>query len=256
MPKLVKWSFREYIISTFEYELYDASLKDPRIHTSIINDDFIKNKRDYYYNYGDLRFLRTEMRKYVILNTILYNSLIKFGVHNKFVKIQEIQELFEELKSKKIEPDIITYTTYMKALDNAEKYDELINVFEELKSKKIEPNIITYNTYMKALDNAENYEKAQELFNEMKANKILHANIKTLSKTEIDIHGLADIVLKYYLKDIKDTVLKTRQFKIICGRGLHSDNGAVLKPTILEFCAHHHLLYKIDSCGGRIIINP
>jgi hypothetical protein len=68
--------------------------------------------------------------------------------------------------------------------------------------------------------------------------------------------SLIDRLYSNYLEDIKDTLLKIKNFTIICGRGLHSDNGAVLKPTILEFCAHHHLLYKIDSCGGRIIINP
>ena len=326
MVKCEKWSFRDYIRSTFEDEWYDASLKDLRTHTYIINNDFITNKRNYCYNYGDLKFLRTEMQKYVTLDTILYNSVIKFGVHNKFVKIQEIQEIFDEMKANHIKPTIITYTTCIKAFDNAENYGKVQELFNEMKANHIQPTAVTYNTCIKAFDNAENYGKVQEifdemkanhikptdvtystcikafdnagnyekiqelfdemkanhikptdvtyttcikafdnaenygkvqeLFDEMKANKMLYTIIKTISKTEIDIHGMSDILLKYYLKDIKDDLLKTKQFKIICGRGLHSDNGAVLKPIIQEFCKKHHLLYKIDSRGGRIITNP
>jgi hypothetical protein len=80
--------------------------------------------------------------------------------------------------------------------------------------------------------------------------------IKKVSRDTIDIHRINKKELNLYLLKNIQFILNTKQFKIICGRGLHSDNGSVLKPIILEFCKKHHLLYKIDSRGGRIITNP
>jgi len=88
-----------------------------------------------------------------------------------------------------------------------------------------------------------------------KSGKICY-DIKYIDEYEIDVHRVTKLTLLNYLKTNIKIIMKTKPYKIICGKGNHSENNPVLKDSIIQFCVSRNLKYKSDSKGGRIIINP
>jgi hypothetical protein len=103
------------------------------------------------------------------------------------------------------------------------------------------------------------YYNLQKKFKQNKLNikniTILYS-INEITETIIDIHGMQQIDLKLFMETNFDIIKRTKEYKIICGRGNHSKNGPVLKKIIIDFCKYNKLKFKIDSDGGQIIINP
>ena len=123
-----------------------------------------------------------------------------------------------------------------------------------MEKEGIEIDTITCNTYMKALANMNDCDGVKRIYKKMKKESMISVKLKR--KGEIDIHGMQQIDLKQFMETNFDIIKRTKQYKIICGRGNHSENGPILKKVIIEFCKSNKLKFKADSNGGRIIINP
>ena len=87
-------------------------------------------------------------------------------------------------------------------------------------------------------------------------------NKESLRRDELDLHGLhakeAAVIVDIYIHKFQKR--KKSQMKIICGKGLHSEGDAVLKPSIIEVCpsfvrVYLFLLYS-DIPSSCCKLNP
>jgi len=78
-----------------------------------------------------------------------------------------------------------------------------------------------------------------------------------LGRGEIDLHGLhakeavviVDVYLYKFAKKGSDTVT------VICGKGLHSDGAAVIKPSIIELLKTTKHRYTEEDERGAIVVS-
>ena len=106
------------------------------------------------------------------------------------------------------------------------------------------------------LDTSSIYKTDEELNDLDIRTELTYRGKSVTSNIRTTIHGMQQIDLKQFMETNFDIIKRTKQYKIICGRGNHSENGPVLKKVIIEFCKSNKLKFKADSNGGRIIINP
>jgi pentatricopeptide repeat protein len=83
-------------------------------------------------------------------------------------------ELFEEMKSDKIWPDIYTYSSIMSSLASSGKYQEALDLIQAMRNGPLRarPNKITYTAAISACARAGAYKDAMRLFEEMKTDGI------------------------------------------------------------------------------------
>ena len=207
-----------------------------------------------YKNKGDILFLITEIEKYSKLDTFLYNTILNLCSNNTRFYGIHIKPIYKKMEKEGIEIDTITCNTYMKALDNMNDFEGVKRIYEKMEKEGIEIDTITCNTYMKALANMNDCDGVKRIYKKMEKEGMISVKLKR--KGGIDIHGMQQIDLKQFMETNFDIIKRTKQYKIICGRGNHSENVPVLKKVIIEFCKSNKLKFKADSNGGRIIINP
>ena len=134
------------------------------------------------------------------------------------------------------------------------KGDILFLITEIEKYYKLD--IFLYNTILNLCSNNTRFYgiHIKPIYKKMEKEGIISVKLKR--KGGINIHGMQQIDLKQFMETNFDIIKRTKQYKIICGRGNHSENVPVLKKVIIEFCKSNKLKFKTDSNGGRIIINP
>lgn len=77
-------------------------------------------------------------------------------------------DLLDEMKSRNIDPNIITYNALLKACAEAQAIDKAFHFADELIDKGLEPTIITFGTLMTACERVGNVEAAGKVFQKMK----------------------------------------------------------------------------------------
>ncbi|KAB5533905.1 hypothetical protein DKX38_016991 [Salix brachista] len=76
-----------------------------------------------------------------------FNALLGACLSSK--KFDEVEGLFRGLsKEIKIEPDLISYNTVMKAFCEMGSLDSAVSLLDEIKRKGLEPDLITFNTLL------------------------------------------------------------------------------------------------------------
>ena len=59
-----------------------------------------------------------------------------------------------ELHRRMAAPNAFTFSTVIKACDNAGDFGKALEFFAEMKAAGVPPNVVTFNTVIKACDNA------------------------------------------------------------------------------------------------------
>merc|ERR1712096_310363 len=71
---------------------------------------------------------------------------------------------WDEMKSKRIQPNVITYSTAMNAFK--EDHQRVRELWDEMKSQQIQPDVITYSTAINAFK--DDHQRVHELWDEMR----------------------------------------------------------------------------------------
>lgn len=79
-----------------------------------------------------------------VFNRIIYGFAECGHVHNAIL-------VFNNMKSLKCEPDLITYNIMLGIFGKAGRVDEMLDVFADMKKDEIAPDIVSYNTVLNSL---------------------------------------------------------------------------------------------------------
>lgn len=100
------------------------------------------------------------------------------------------------------------------------------------------------------------HKRKMESLNKQAADWIFHANNQDSGPNEIDLHGL-------YVKEAiarAEEALETAQrngdkeIKLIVGKGLHSTNGAKIKPAIEGLMQRYQLDAELDPNNSGVLV--
>ncbi|KAK3014014.1 hypothetical protein RJ639_008446 [Escallonia herrerae] len=75
--------------------------------------------------------------------------------------------LFDNLKTLKCEPDLVTYNTVLGILGRASRVDEMLHKFVSMKEANIAPDIVSYNTLLNSLRKVGRLDLSVVFFREM-----------------------------------------------------------------------------------------
>ena len=76
--------------------------------------------------------------------------------------------IYEEMKQRGLEPNVITCSALISACAKARKLDKAFEVFAEMKQRGLQPEVITCNALISACEKTQQVDKALEIFAEMK----------------------------------------------------------------------------------------
>ncbi|KAE8728651.1 hypothetical protein F3Y22_tig00004111pilonHSYRG00035 [Hibiscus syriacus] len=95
------------------------------------------------------------------------NALLSAYLHSE--KFDNVGNFLEELPEKiRIEPDLISYNTIIKAYCEMGSMDSAVSMIDTLEKKGLEPDIRTFNTLLMGYCNAGNLEQVMKWYGELK----------------------------------------------------------------------------------------
>jgi len=103
-----------------------------------------------------------------VLNAVIYSTIIKGYVIAK--QPETVMRLYDEMRSRGIQPNAITYNTILNALAQCRAMDLAPSLLQEMHDAdpRVEPDLITYSTVVKGYCAAGDLDKALELLKVMK----------------------------------------------------------------------------------------
>ena len=119
--------------------------------------------------------LLTKMRRNNIRPTVYtYNSLLKEFASSKIPKWKECLSLLSQCQREPgVTPDLITYTTAMRACARGKQTSKAMELFRVVKDMNLELDVYIYTTAMDACAKGGRWKKALALLNEMKSQGIV-----------------------------------------------------------------------------------
>ena len=119
--------------------------------------------------------LLTKMRRHNIRPTVYtYNSLLKEFASSKIPKWKECLSLLSQCQREPgVTPDLITYTTAMRACARGKQTSKAMELFRVVKDMNLELDVYIYTTAMDALAKGGRWKKALSLLDEMKSQGII-----------------------------------------------------------------------------------
>lgn len=112
-------------------------------------------------------------------NTVTYNSLLECAVQSQ--EYEKMTQIFEEClnnKGQDNQPDLITYSTYIKGLCKAEQIKKALGLFNDIRqSNKFQLDEVIYNSILDGLFKARNLELTEQIYNQMVHDKIKSSNV-------------------------------------------------------------------------------
>ena len=183
---------------------------------------------------------------------------------------QRALALLEEMKSRSVEPDVISFSAAISACGAGGQWERALSLLEEMRTRGVEPNVYSFNATISACEKAGQWERALALLEEMRTRgvkpdvvsfsaaisaceqcgemakaKLLYAQavalrfLPRMENGEIDLHELAApvarVAVTWSLDCLArgDTTLPDSGLRIITGKGNHSkDKVAVMKPAM------------------------
>jgi pentatricopeptide repeat protein len=97
---------------------------------------------------------------------VLYNSVLDICIKNS--KIELAEKIFNEMKSKKIIPSIITYSIMIRGYGIIYNIKKAFEVYEEMIASGMQPNEIIYGCLMNCAVRCSNTELMHEIYEKMK----------------------------------------------------------------------------------------
>ncbi|KAL4355690.1 hypothetical protein AHAS_Ahas09G0011900 [Arachis hypogaea] len=144
--------------------------------------------------------------------SIYMDILCKSGKSWKAVK------LYKNLKSQRIQLDVVVYNIVIRAIGLSQGVDFSIRVFNEMKELGIKPTVVTYNTIMRLLCDSYRHKEALALLNVMRRDDCYpntvsyHCFFATLEKPK-EMIGLFDRMVGSGVRPNMDTyVMLMRKF--------------------------------------------
>jgi len=119
--------------------------------------------------------LLTNMRRHNIRPTVYtYNSLLKEFASSKIPKWKECLSLLSQCQREPgVTPDLITYTTAMRACARGKQTSKAMELFRVVKDMNLELDVYIYTTAMDACAKGGRWKKALSLLDEMKTKSIV-----------------------------------------------------------------------------------
>ncbi|CAL5364700.1 unnamed protein product [Camellia sinensis] len=105
-------------------------------------------------------------------NTVqVYNAMM--GVYARNGRFNKVQEVFDLMKEKGCEPDLVSFNTLINARLKSESMvpNLVIELLNEVRKSGLRPDIITYNTLISACSRESNLQEAVKVYNDMEAYK-------------------------------------------------------------------------------------
>ncbi|XP_027347371.1 pentatricopeptide repeat-containing protein At1g55890, mitochondrial-like [Abrus precatorius] len=100
------------------------------------------------------------------------NALLAAYVHS--MKHGSVERLFRDLPNQlKIEPDLVSYNTFIKALCEMGSFDSALSVLKEMEDKGVNPDLITFNTLLDGLYSKGRFEDGEKLWGQMGAKNVV-----------------------------------------------------------------------------------
>ena len=99
-------------------------------------------------------------------------------------------QLFQEMRTYGIEPNIISYNATISACEKGVQWDKAMNLFKDMQINSIDPNIISYSETIGACFNSCKYKEAFKQLQEGQSNGHFPKVSKQISSTW-DLHVLS-----------------------------------------------------------------
>jgi len=124
---------------------------------------------------SQMNTLLTKMRRHNIRPTVYtYNSLLKEFASSKIPKWKECLSLLSQCQREPgVTPDLITYTTAMRACARGKQTSKAMELFRVVKDMNLELDVYIYTTAMDACAKGGRWKKALALLDEMKSQGII-----------------------------------------------------------------------------------
>ncbi|KAJ0983794.1 hypothetical protein J5N97_002150 [Dioscorea zingiberensis] len=101
----------------------------------------------------------------------VYNAMM--GVYARTGRFHDVQKLLEEMKSRSIEPDLVSFNTLINAKAKAGLMvpGSVCELLQQVRNAGLRPDTITFNTLISACSHTSNLREAVEVFKSMEASK-------------------------------------------------------------------------------------
>merc|ERR1712096_87499 len=80
----------------------------------------------------------------------------------------EVEELFNEMRRRHLEPDVVTFTSVINAKAQLGRFDEVVALFREMQALSLRPNEYTFNSIICAQALRGEFDVVHSLYTQMK----------------------------------------------------------------------------------------
>mmetsp|Transcript_2297 Transcript_2297/g.5387 ORF Transcript_2297/g.5387 Transcript_2297/m.5387 type:complete len:699 (-) Transcript_2297:37-2133(-) len=124
--------------------------------------------------FSQMNTLLTSMRRRGVRPTVYtFNALLKVCASSKSPRWREAVSLLSQCQREPgVSPDIITYTSTMRALAKGKQARKALDLFRAMKDTGIQLDVFAYTTTMDACAKTNNWKKALQLLEEMRENNV------------------------------------------------------------------------------------
>jgi len=108
-----------------------------------------------------------------LLNTVTYTTILKGFAMSK--DMDKVLALYDEMKSRGYESNVITFNTMLNALVRCGKLDRMPQLLEDMRNAKppVEPDMVTYSTIMKGYCSSGDLDRGLALLEEVEASGLV-----------------------------------------------------------------------------------
>jgi len=164
--------------------------------------------------------------------------------------------LFSRMKKDKIEPSVLTYSSLIDACNALGNWEKALKLFDEMKSRDIIPDAIAYAAIIGACDSGKQYNVAEKFYRtacDLKHFSHWHSRgIIQGESVVVDFHDhritTAKVALRVILEEVALEGIDDKDLVLVVGKGLRSEGGNVLGPTLLEL-----LRRAVPPLNGRLM---
>lgn len=105
------------------------------------------------------------------VDEVFFNTII--DVACKFGDLEKVEEVYQVMKQRKVNPSSITFGILIKTYGKARMGCRVMEVFQDMSNThNIQPNEVTYGSLIEALINSDCLQEAESVFNQLPSRKI------------------------------------------------------------------------------------
>lgn len=166
MYNVVMWSYISAGAASRALPLFDE-IENPNVecYTTLIKAFSMLRRPD-----DAIALIPAMRRRSVKPNIRTYNALIASCVRGG--KLEKARQLFSEMLVDDIQPNAVSWNIiinwHVQQKTGPKRLDGVLNAFADMKASGVSPNVITFTTIMKAYAKSGLLNKAEEVFTEMK----------------------------------------------------------------------------------------